>query len=72
MPPVTFTSSLPAMPLSDELMTSVPLPFRTRSSFEKMAASAFSSALYANAFFTVSVLVVPEAVVTNTLSDDAT
>ena len=67
VPPVIFRSSLLLIPLSVEETLSVPVPFRTRSSLEKMTASVFVSP---------SALKVPvterafseSVVVTNTLS----
>ena len=48
VPPVVLISSLPEIPLPfEDLITRVPVPFKTRSSFEKI---------------TASVLVVPSAV----------
>ena len=68
VPPVIFISSLPDIPLSVELMLSVPSPFSTMSSFEKITASVLVSPSAVKLPDTVRVFSEPFAVVTNTLS----
>ena len=66
VPPVTFTASLPDIPLSEERMTSLPVPFSTRSSFEKITASVLVSPSEEKLPLTVSALS-SDMVVRNTL-----
>ena len=68
VPPVILMSSLPEIPLSVELMLSLPSPFSTISSFEKMTASVLVSPSAVKLPDTVRVFSEPLAVVTNTLS----
>ena len=72
VPPVILRSSLQLTPLSVELMLSVPRPFSTRSSREKITASVLVSPSAEKVPVTESVLVLPSVVVTKTLSADFT
>ena len=73
VPPVILRSSCPEMPLPfDEVTFSVPRPFSTRSSFEKITASVLVSPSAVKVPVTLSSLVVPSIVVTKHLSALAT
>ena len=68
VPPVILMSSLPLMPLSVELISSVPRPLNTRSSLEKITASVLVVPSAVKVPITDRLLTEPSAVVTNTLS----
>ena len=71
VPPVIFISSLQEIPFSDELITSVPVPLSTISSFENITASVFVSPSDVKVPVTESVLVL-SVVVMKHLSADTT
>ena len=66
VPPVIFKSSLLVIPLAVDEIVNVPVPFNTKSSFEKITASVLVLPSLVNEFETVKLLL--PVVVMNTLS----